>query len=509
MNGIKEIGLIRKLIINLSALLLTSFSVLSVSAQDEEASSSSAGNIAVIAIFAFILIIVAMVIFFAQRYRRCPPDKVIVIYGRSGGKSASKTVHGGGILVWPLIQDYAYLDLKPLSIQINLTNALSNQNIRVNVPSTFTVGISVEPNLMQRAAERLLGLAVPQIEELAQEIIFGQLRLTIAMLTIEEINQDRDNFLELIMSNVGKELNKIGLYLINVNITDITDESEYIESIGKKAAAEAVNIARVDVANAERDGSIGEAQANRQREIEVAINAAEAQKGRKSAERDQRVFVKEQESMAVEGENISAASIAEYNATLAEKEAEADRRAEVARRTAETEIQKAQYVLEQERLRAEEIVREEIAKTQIEIAAEAEAERARRVAKGEADAILFKYEAEAKGVQQVLDAKAAGYGRLIESSGGDARAAATLLMVEKIENMVSAQVEAIRNLKIDKITVWDGGNGGVGDGSSSTSNFVSSLVRSLPPIHDVAKMAGVELPEYLGKVSEDDQIDVE
>ena len=145
---------------------------------------------------------------------------------------------------------------------------------------------------------------------------------------------------------------------------------------------------------------------------------------------------------------------------IAEKEAEADRRAEVARRTAETEIQKAQYVLEQERLRAEEIVREEIAKTQIEIAAEAEAERARRVAKGEADAILYKYEAEAKGVQQVLDAKAAGYGRLIESSGGDARAAATLLMVEKIENMVSAQVEAIRNLKIDKITVWDGGNGG-------------------------------------------------
>ncbi|MBK00532.1 MAG: flotillin, partial [Euryarchaeota archaeon] len=194
---------------------------------------------------------------------------------------------------------------------------------------------------------------------------------------------------------------------------------------------------------------------------------------------------------------------------LAEKEAEADRRAEVARRTAETEIQKAQYVLEQERLRAEEIVREEIAKTQIEIAAEAEAERSRRVAKGEADAILYKYEAEAKGVQQVLDAKAEGYGRLIQSSGGDARAAATLLMVEKIESMVSAQVEAIRNLKIDKITVWDGGNGGAGDGSSSTSNFVSSLVRSLPPIHDVAKMAGVELPEYLGKVSDDSQIDVE
>jgi flotillin len=494
-----------------ATLLVLTISAVNVSAQDDSASSdSNAADIALVAIFAFLLIVVAMVIFLAQRYRRCPPDKVIVIYGRSGGSSASKTVHGGGILVWPLIQDYAYLDLKPMSIQINLTNALSNQNIRVNVPSTFTVGISVEPNLMQRAAERLLGLTGVEIEELAQEIIFGQLRLTIAMLTIEQINQDRDNFLESIMSNVGKELNKVGLYLINVNITDITDESEYIESIGKKAAAVAVQSARVDVANAERDGSIGEAQANRQREIEVAINTAEAEKGRKSAERDQRVFVKEQESMAVEGENISSASIAGWNATLAEKEAEAERRSEVAKRIAETDIQKAQYLLEQERLRAEEIVREEIAKTQIEIAAEAEAERSRRVARGEADAILLKYEAEAKGVQKVLDAKASGYGKLIESSGGDARAAATLLMVEKIENMVAAQAEAIKNLKIDKITVWDGGNGGAGDGSSSTSNFVSSLVRSLPPIHDVAKMAGVELPEYLGTLSDDSEnIEVE
>ena len=75
-------------------------------------------------------------------------------------------------------------------------------------------------------------------------------------------------------------------------------------------------------------------------------------------------------------------------------------------------------------------------------------------------------------------------------------------MIEKLEQMVAMQTEAIRNLKIDKVTVWDGG--GNADGSSSTSNFVSSLVQSLPPIHDVAKMAGVELPEYLGKVSGDE-----
>ncbi|HJM23922.1 MAG TPA: hypothetical protein QF461_05545, partial [Candidatus Thalassarchaeum sp.] len=107
-----------------------------------------------------------------------------------------------------------------------------------------------------------------------------------------------------------------------------------------------------------------------------------------------------------------------------------------------------------------------------------------------------------KGIQQVLDAKAKGYSSLVTSAAGDPKAAATLLMVEKIESMVSAQAEAIRNLKIEKVTVWDGGNSA--DGSSATSNFVSSLVQSLPPIHDVAKMAGVDLPDYLGSMSEEE-----
>jgi flotillin len=352
---------------------------------------------------------------------------------------------------------------------------------------------------MNNAAERLLHLNTNQINEMASEIIFGQLRLTVASLTIEQINQDRDNFLERITLNVGHELHKLGLYLINVNITDITDDSEYIESIGKKAAATAVNAAKADVARAERDGDIGKADADRERAIRVAEAQAEAEKGKKAAMADQRIFVQGQESLAIEGENASKAEIAGYNAGLAEKEAEAMQRSEVAQRMADTEVQKAQYKLEQERLKAEEIVREEIAKTQIEIAAEAEAERQRRIAQGEADATLARYTAEAEGLQKVLDAKASGYAKLVASAGGDAKAAATLLMVEKIEAMVEAQVEAIKNLKIDQITVWD--SGGDGDGSS-TSNFVSSLVKSLPPLHDVAANAGVDLPEYLGSVKE-------
>tara|TARA_B100000959_G_scaffold192446_1_gene201230 strand:+ start:2396 stop:3817 length:1422 start_codon:yes stop_codon:yes gene_type:complete len=470
--------------------------------------AADADTILTIMIFAVVLILVAAVMFFAQRYKRCPPDQIMVIYGRTeksadGRPKPSKTLHGGAALVWPLIQDYAYISLKPMTINIDLRGALSLQNIRINVPSTFTIGVSTEPTIMANAAERLLGFKVDDIEDMAKEIIFGQLRLTVATLTIEQINQDRDAFLELIQRNVGAEMRKVGLYLINVNIADITDESEYIESIGKKAAATAVQQAKVDVANAERDGAIGAAKADRAREIEVAQNMAEAEKGRKAAQADQRVFVEQQEAMAVSGENQAQAEIAAVNADLAQAEASAKQRADVATAQAEAEIQKAVYSEEESRLRASEIARETVAKQQVEIAADAEAERQRRIARGEADAILARYEAEAEGIQKVLDAKAHGYDNLVSSAAGDPKAAATLLMVEKIEAMVSAQVEAIRNLKIDKITVWDSGNSP--DGSSATSNFVSSLVQSLPPIHDVAKMSGVELPDYLGSMTDENE----
>jgi len=448
-----------------------------------------------------IFIVFFMVVYLASRYKRCPSDKILVIFGKVGTGRSARCIHGGGTMVWPIIQDYAFLSLTPITIGIPLKNALSMQNIRIDVPSTFTVGVSTDAGTMTNAAERLLHLGFKQIEQMAGEIIFGQLRLTVASLTIEQINQDRESFLEAIRKNVEPELNKIGLYLINVNITDITDESDYIESIGKKAASEAINRAKVDVAEQDKSGAIGQAEANREKEIRVAENVAQSEKGRKAAEADQRIYVHAQEAEAVGGENTAKADIAGTNAELAIKEAEAMQLGEVAKRQAQVEVQKAQYLAEQERLTAAEVVKEEIGKRKIEIAAEAEAERSRRTARGRADATLAEYEAEAKGVRQLLDSKAAGYQSLVESCSGDARAAATLLMIEKLEEIVAKQVEAISNLKIDKITVWDS-SAGSGTGSS-TAGFVSSLIKSIPPLQDVAAMAGVELPSYLGTMKKE------
>jgi flotillin len=369
-----------------------------------------------LALIAFVALAFLTIAFMASRYKRCPSDKVLVIYGRVEKGRSSRTMHGGGAFVWPLIQDHAYISLTPITINIPLENALSLQNIRINVPSTFTVGVSTAPEIMSNAAERILHLQQGQIEEMAKEIIFGQLRLTVASLTIEQINQDRESFLESIRRNVEPELNKIGLQLINVNITDITDASDYISSIGKKAASEAINQAKIDVAEQTRYGSIGEANAVREQEIKVAeamaaaeigrktadanqrkrvqeqeadavqgentananiarYNAeleiqrakakADSEKGKKSAEADQRVFVQEQEASAVKGENASKADIAEYNAGLEVKRAAALKQAEVARYEAQVAIQQALYKAEQERLRAEEVVRQEIEKSKL------------------------------------------------------------------------------------------------------------------------------------------------
>ncbi|MBL0869443.1 MAG: flotillin family protein [Phycisphaerales bacterium] len=494
------------------------------------------------------LIFLFAVAFVVRQFKRCPSNRVLVVFGKIGGAKAAKCIHGGGTFVVPLIQDYAYLSLDPMVIDIPLTGALSQNNIRVNVPSTFTVGISTDPVLMNNAAERLLGLREDQIREQAQDIILGQLRLVIATLTIEEINRDREKFMMLINENVAQEINKIGLTLINVNIRDITDESGYIEAIGKRAAAEAIQRAKVEVAQQERDGATGEAiamrertvkvsaeqataiegqkiaeqrqrvavaaleaqavkgeaEAKREREIAIAQRDAEVVAARKQAEQEQRIRVAEAEALATTGENTSRATIAESNAKLAEIAAEAKRRSEVAAAEASQKILLAQREQELARLSKEQLAAQEIEKRRIEIAADAEAEKVRREAIGQADAIRAKYEAEAAGVRQVLEAKADGYRKLMSACAENPQIAPTLLLIEKLPQIVSEQVKAISNLKIDKITVWDSGSPKLGTcgsgGGGSTANFLSGLIGSLPPMHELAQQAGIELPGVLGTV---------
>ena len=509
------------------------------------------GAVVVLFLLAFLIWVV--------RYKKCPSDKILVIYGKTGSGSA-KCLAGGAAFVVPILQDYAYLDLHPISIDVDLHGALSRQNIRVNVPSRFTVAISTEPGVMTNAAERLLNRNQDEIREMSKDIIFGQLRLVVATMDIEEINADRDKFLANVYHNVGTELRKIGLELINVNVTDIQDESGYIEALGKEAAAQAINEAKVRVAQRNQTGAIGEAEARQLQRVKVSESEAEASSGEAEsakiqrirvataqaeaeaqvaeAERQRRITVAEAEARArigeaealqserikvaefnaraTEGENESRILIANSEALRREREAEALRRATAAEKIQQANSLESAYKAEQaaENARADrdratkeanEIVAAEIAKRQAELAAEAEAEKIRRTARGEADALLAKLQAEAQGNYEVLAKQAEGLKAIVDAAGGDAREAVLMLIADKLPELVRTQVEAIKGIKIDKVTVWEGGgNGGNGrEGVGSTANFVSGLYKSVPPLRDLFDMAGMSLPSYLGSSDDD------
>lgn len=449
-----------------------------------------------IAICVAVVIVFALLMGILSRYRKCPSDKILVIYGKVGSDKngqarSAKCVHGGAAFIMPIIQSYQFMDLTPISINVDLKNALSKQNIRVDVPSRFTVGISTEPGIMQNAAERLLGLRMNEIQELAKDIIFGQLRLVVATMEIEEINNDRDKFLVAVSNNVEIELKKIGLRLINVNVTDINDESGYIEALGKEAAAKAINDAKKSVAEKDRDGEIGQT----------------------NAQRDQRIQVAAANALAIKGENESKIEVAQSEALRREKEAESMRLATAAEAVQAAKAKEEAYIAQQQAeqtraaletatQQADVIVKAKIAKEQAEIEAEAKAEVARRTAKGEADALFAKMEAQARGAQEILVKQADGMRELVNAAGGNADSAIKLILANNMEELMKIQVEAIKNIKIDKVTVWDGGSKGE-NGKTATADFISGIMKAVPPMGEMFNQAGMELPKFLGEKIDD------
>lgn len=418
-----------------------------------------------------------IIAYWASRYRRCPSNRILVVYGRVGTGKSAKVIHGGGSFVWPIIQHSAYLNLVPLTIDINLKNALSKQNIRVDVPSRFTVAISTDQQSMMNAAERLLGLKKQEIEDLAKDIIFGQLRATIATMDIEEINADRERFEKSVMDNIETELRKVGLSVINVNISDISDDGGYIEALGQKASAQAVNQAKVDAAQAMQQGESGSA---------LALQ-------------DQRIAVAEAEAQAQLGENTSRARIADSEAQLKVAEAEARKIATVAERTRMAEAQMEAYRAEQAaelerakaeeaKLQAEKIVPAEIARKQAILHADAAAETEKREGIGEAER-----------VKAILEGQADGFAKIVTAAGGDANAAVQLLYVQQLPELMKIQTEALKQVHFGDITLIGGGQEG---GSSGISSLLKELSVGMAGASAIGQQLGVPFLQGNGQTSD-------
>ena len=513
----------------------------SILAQSEFFSSTMGNLILWSVVVVGILLVVAF--FIKTTIRRCSSNQVLVVYGAGAGRGkTAKTIHGGAGIVLPVIQDFRYLSLEPIQIEIPLRGALSIENIRVNVPSVFTVAIGTQPDVMSNAAIRLLELTTQEIRKQAEEIIFGQLRQVVASMGIEDINRDRDAFLQHIQNSVEPELKKIGLVLINVNITDITDESGYIDAIGQKAASQAIQQARGDVADEVKQGEIRVADANREKAVEVAnatklqeIGTREAQREQavrvaelekeqtvgeqhaaferdvqvKNAEQEMRISIADANAKAVDGENIAEAKVAQSQATLLVERAEAYERGEARKREAEAAVLEVENramakaaLAEAEKIEAEERAKVEAPakaeKARIVVEAEAEAEKRRLEAEGAAAAIYAKLEAEARGQYEILAKKGEGLQQIVTACGG-AKEAFQLMMLEHLDNLAESSAQAISNIKFDKVVVWE--NGG-SNGRSNTADFLHKMAGTLPPMMQVMKdIGGVEIPESLAKLA--------
>ena len=502
-------------------------------------------------IMAAILVAVILLTFIGilSRYRKCKSDEVLVVYGKTGGeKKSAKLYHGGAAFVWPIIQGYEFLSMKPLQIDCKLTGALSAQNIRVDVPTTITVAISTDPEVMQNAAERMLGLTMDDKQNLITDVVYGQMRLVIADMTIEELNSDRDKFLSKVKDNIDTELRKFGLYLMNINISDIRDAANYIVNLGKEAESKALNEAQANIEEQEKLGAIKIANQIKERETKVAetrkdqdiaiaetkkqqeISVANADKERISqvafanaekesqvakAEAEKNIRIEqantEKESRVAElnsdmeikqaeaakkaaiGRNDAQKEVALSNAELAVTQANADKQAgeaaakseaavQTAREIAQKEVEEAKAKKVESSLKAEKIVpaRQEAILQANAIAekitreAEARAKATLAQAEAEAKAIQLKLEAEAEGKKRSLLAEAEGFEAMVRAAESNPAIAIQYKMVDQWKEIAGEQVKAFEHMNLGNITVFDGGNGG-------TSNFLSSLVKTVAP----------------------------
>jgi len=496
---------------------------------------------------ALVVLIILTIIGILSRYRRCKSDEILVIYGKTGGNKSSKCIQGGAAFVVPVLQGYAYMSLKPLQFDCNLQKALSSQNIRVDVPTTVTVGISTEPDVMQAAAERILGLGHKEIEDLVKDIVYGQMRTIIADMTIEKLNADRDEFLAKAKGLIDTELRKIGLYLININITDIRDEAGYIVALGKKDQAKAINQANVEIATAEREGETKVAEqlriknatvaetkkdeliaiANAERDQSISVAQAESSRDSKVAEakKDRDINVAQYDSQARIGEIEATKKItvsqAELEVIKAESQslalsaeeralAEIERNKELARKEAE----EARAKRTEAALKAEQIVPSEITKQQklidaqayqlkLEKEAEANANKQRMEAQGLADAIA----AEGRGKGEAITAEGLAHAKVIEQQGlakAAAEKASLMAQAEGFEAMVKVaesnpqvaiqwkMVDQWKEIAAEQVKAFEKislGNINIMDTSKggTLTNLLTGLVSSIAPVTDIMK----------------------
>lgn len=371
-----------------------------------------------ILVCAIIALVVLSAIFVLSRYRKAKPNEILIKYGKIRGNKAAQVVRGNGAFIWPIINGYEVMTLKPIQLNLDFKEAISKENIRVDIPCNIVVGVSSDYDVQQLAVERLLNMPEDELKKLIAETVYGQMRTVIAQMTIVELNGDRETFQRKVMENVSNELRQYGLIVKTINIQDIRDHARIIENLGQLATATAdkdaqVNIAtqkqekmvlvaeqskieETKVAETNKDKMIAVAAAERDKQVGVAEARAEQAAKIAKAQAEQEVKEANAEKESKVGQNLAEQEIVDSNASLAIKKADAEKNAIIGQNSAAMEVAESNAELAVKKADAE-----KIAKVGANTAAEDVAKSEASLSKVKAEALQVKGEAEVVAEQAI------------------------------------------------------------------------------------------------------------
>ena len=467
-------------------------------------------------------------------YRIAAPDEYLAITGMGVSNELKITK---AAWVWPF-QRCMRFSVQPHNYAMNL-QAMTKEKLQFLLPVVFTVGPYVPATGNQHVpashydegsntepidpADALMKYAVLLaenadgkraatdgfLEQKIKSIVEGEVRVLVSSMTIEEIFTERELFKRRIHKNIQTELNQFGLLIYNSNLKELRDapNSIYFESLSRKAHEGATNQARIDVAAAQLRGNVGEAERKGQQEREIAkINAETAVQ---KTERDIDRSAAEAKLNTVQADLGRDVEIARVQAKRALESRDEDLKREVEVKRAAAEL---------ERLRARDVVKASIARESQQQAADAKAYEVQK--ESDARAYGTRVDAEARQYATVQTAEAARIAKLKEAEGVAAMADAygklatafggpagllQYMMIEKGTYVAlgKANAEAVRGMQ-PKISVWNTGPGGAGEGKGAeTAETMRNVYQMLPPLMTtINEQTGISLPEWqFGKMA--------
>lgn len=383
----------------------------------------------------------------------CAPNEVLILSGRKhklpdGTQMGYRVVHGGRAFRIPLIESVSRLDMRLFPVQVSVQNAFSKGGIPLSVQAIANVKVSSDPVLIGNAAERFLGISMYQLAEVAQQTLEASLREVLAMLTPEEVNEDRLKFAEHLVKTAQDDFDKLGLHLDVLKVQHVSDEQKYLENLGRARIAGMLR----DAENAENaaNQAISEAQAATRQRAEMAQKQAEA--------------------LVLQKKNLFHAEIARLEADAKSVENEAAVAAETERSKAEQELQglRAEY----EKLRLE---------CDVVLPAQAQRKAEELAAQGDAAPIVETGKARAAALQALAQEWSA--------AGADGR---DVYVLNHLKEIAQAAVYRTATTEIRELNIVDGGDG------SSYAAFVSGFpVVVARMMEETGKAVGVDVAALL------------